>query len=100
MNENNRVYVDKDLKELIPMFLENRSQDISKLKNLLANKKYNEIEDLGHKIKGSGGGYGFDRVTNLGRKIEKTAALKNFSKLEALIDEFAEHMDKVEIIYE
>ena len=100
MNENNKVYVDKDLKELIPMFLENRSQNINELKELLEEKKLAEIENIGHKIKGSGGGYGFDRVTDLGRAIEKAAAEEKHDKLQKLIDEFAEHMDKVEIIYE
>ena len=96
----NKVYVDKDLKELIPMFLENRSQNINELKELMKEKKFDEIENLGHKIKGSGGGYGFDRVTDLGRAIEEAAAEEKFHELQGLIDEFAEHIDRVEIIYE
>ncbi len=100
MSEKNKVYVDKDLKELIPMFLENRSQNINELRELMEEKKFDEIENLGHKIKGSGGGYGFDRVTDLGRAIEKAAAEEKFDELQELIDEFSEHIEKVEIIYE
>ena len=100
MSKKNKVYVDEDLEELIPMFMENRNQDISDLREMLENEEYEQIEELGHKIKGSGGGYGFDRVTDLGRAIEKAAAKEKFAELQNLIEEFAEHIDKVEIIYE
>ena len=98
--QENIVYVDSDLKELIPMFLENRADNIAELKKLLKEENYEGIEKLGHKIKGSGGGYGFDKVTDLGREIEQAAAAGNTKKLRDLIEELAEHMDKVEIKYE
>ena len=98
--QENIVYVDSDLKELIPMFLENRAQNIEELEKLLTDNNYEDIEKLGHKIKGSGGGYGFDRVTELGREIEQAAAAENAEKLHDLIEELAEYMDKLEIKYE
>ncbi|SDM29131.1 Hpt domain-containing protein [Halarsenatibacter silvermanii] len=98
--EKNIVHVDEDLKELIPMFLENRRQNIEDLQKLLAEKNYEEIEKLGHKIKGSGGGYGFDRVTELGRDIEEAAAAEDHSSLQKSIEELAEYMEGVEIVYE
>ncbi|WP_143422997.1 Hpt domain-containing protein [Halarsenatibacter silvermanii] len=94
------VNVDKDLKDLIPMFMENRSSDIGNFKEMLKNDNFDEIEELAHKIKGSGGSYGFDRMTELAREIEKAAECRNEDRIAELIAEFEEHLNKVEIVYE
>jgi len=35
------------------------------------------IRILGHTMKGSGGGYGFDRITEIGRQLEEAAKAGN-----------------------
>jgi len=51
-------------------------------------------------MKGSGGGYGFDYLTELGSQIEKAAELKNKHKIKKLITELENYLAKIEIIYE
>ncbi|UMZ72671.1 Hpt domain-containing protein [Natranaerofaba carboxydovora] len=96
----NTVYVDEDLKELIPDFMENRYEDIKKLKSSISTKDYEDIRKLGHTIKGVGGGYGFDYVTELGYKIEEAAKNGDEDLLNELIFELENHLDNVEIVYE
>ena len=95
-----QVYVDQDLKPLMPMFLDNRDEDIQELRDLLAEDDLEGLEELGHKIKGAGGGYGFDYVTELGREIEEAAKAGDLEEIKELVARLANYMDEVEIIYE
>lgn len=94
------VYVDIDLEELIPIFLNGRQEDIVALKNALAAKDFKELERLGHSLKGVGGGYGFDFITEIGDKIEKSALIADGSHIQSLIDVMETSLDNLEIIYE
>ncbi len=94
------VYVDIDLEELIPIFLNGRQEDIVALKNALAAKDFKELERLGHSLKGVGGGYGFDFITEIGDKIEKSALISDGSHIQSLIDIMETSLDNLEIIYE
>ncbi|MCK8818029.1 Hpt domain-containing protein [Natroniella sulfidigena] len=94
-----KVYVDRDLKALIPQFMNNRKEEVKQLKELFATDNLEEIESLSHAIKGTGGGYGFDKVTELGRKIEQAAAQEKREQIKESITELEEHLEMVEIIY-
>lgn len=94
------VYVDQDLQDLIPIFLENRYEEINKIKSAISEKDFETIKKIGHTIKGVGGGYGFDYVTELGYKIEKAAKISDEHLLIELINELETHLNNVEIVYE
>lgn len=96
----NKVYIDADLEFLIPQFLENREADIKNLEKLLEESEYDQIRIIGHSMKGSGGGYGFDYLTEIGSRIEKEAELKNESEIKKLIAELKNYLNNIEIIYE
>jgi len=96
----NKVYIDQDLEFLIPQFLENREEDIKKLEKLLQESEYDQIRIIGHSMKGSGGGYGFDYLTEIGSKIEKKAELENKDEIKKLIEELKNYLNNIEIIYE
>lgn len=96
----NKVYIDPDLEFLIPKFLENREEDINNLERLLKEAEYDQIRIIGHSMKGSGGGYGFDYLTELGSQIEKNAELKNEKELNKLIIELKNYLDNLEIVYQ
>ena len=67
------VKVDPDLEDLIPGFLDNRRADVGKLRDLLEAQNFTEIRIIGHSMKGAGGGYGFDAITDIGAAIEDAA---------------------------
>ena len=58
------------------------------------------IKQLGHNLKGTGGGYGFDKITELGRQLEEAAAEGKEEKIKALKEELAIYLEEVEIIYQ
>ena len=95
-----KIKIDKDLKPIIPQFLENREEDIEKINNYLKEDNYEKIEIIGHSMKGSGGGYGFEKITEIGEKIEKAAKSEDKEKINEQIEKLNKYLKELEIIYE
>ena len=93
------VYIDEDLADLIPGFLENRRSDVEKMNEALAGQDYETIRSLGHSMKGAGGGYGFDAITEIGRSLEEAAEAQNTGTIRTAIGDLIYYLDNVEIIY-
>ena len=94
------VNIDPDLADLIPGFLSNRKEDIVKLKSALANENIDDLRSIGHSLKGVGGGYGFQKITEIGAEIENCAKENNLQPIEDLIDILEDYLGRVEIIYQ
>lgn len=94
------IRADRDLEDLIPGFLDNRRRDIAEIESLLASHDYDAIKSLGHSMRGSGGGYGFDEITRLGALIEQFAKEKNSAGIVEQLKAFAGYLDRVEVIYD
>ena len=91
------VEVDPDLKEFIPEFLSNRQADIDTLRSALDRSDWETIRQLGHRMRGSGGGYGFDAITTLGTTLESAAKAQDKDTVKTSIDELAEYLARVVI---
>jgi len=94
------VRVDPDLADLIPGFLDNRRKDITAMQEALVQSDYETIRVLGHSMKGAGGGYGFETITEIGAALEKAAKGKSSETIRRWIGELSVYLDRVEIIYE
>lgn len=94
------VKVDEELEDLIPGFLENRQKDAEELINALGREDYETIRVLSHSMKGSGGGYGFDAISTLGKELETAAKEKDEKRIQALTDDLLVYVKQVEIVYE
>ena len=68
------VYIDQALKEIVPGFLENRRRDVQTLDTALRESNLVKIKTIGHRMKGDGGGYGFDAISVIGVALEQAAA--------------------------
>ena len=100
--ENKKIVVklDPELAELIPTFLKNRNTDIQALHDSLKKENYEIVERIGHGMKGAGGGFGFDAITEIGARIEKAAQEKNSDEVKNGIETLADYMKHVEVTYE
>ena len=94
------VYVDPDLEDLIPGFFQNRQKDVQRLSEALEQGDFEAIRIIGHSMKGAGGGYGFDRVTDLGAIIEEGAKAQDRERIREAVAELADYMSRVEVVYE
>lgn len=94
------VHVDTDLEDLIPGFLENRRNDVKSMLEALNQGDYETIRILGHSMKGSGGGYGFDAITDIGASLEQSAKGKNPEEIRKRVDELSTYLEHVEVRYD
>jgi CheY-like chemotaxis protein len=92
-----KIQLDKSILPLIPEYLENRKEDIKKILHALAEQNYNLIEDLGHKMKGSGKCYGFEKISMLGNKIEAFAKRKNASEIEESVGQMQDYLSNLQL---
>jgi len=94
------IHADIDLEDLIPGFLENRRKDIVEIESLLASDDYETIQRLGHSMKGAGGGYGFDEITNIGMHIEQASKEKNAGEIRIQMENLSRYLDCIEVVYD
>lgn len=92
------VYVDPDLKELIPEFIENIYKNTEEIKKLLMDGDLETIRGIGHSMKGSGGSYGFDEITRIGKEIEEAAKAGNKDDIARLNKSLVEYLSKVKVV--
>jgi HPt (histidine-containing phosphotransfer) domain-containing protein len=101
MKENShKVIIAKDLEDLIPVFLKNRHKEVDTLRVALASADFEQLRQLGHRMKGVGNSYGFERVSVIGKQIEDGARSGDRSALEESIAGYADYLANVEVAYE
>lgn len=94
------VHVDPDLEPIIPRFLEIQQEHLETIGSGMVNADYPELERLGHTLKGSGAGYGFSRISELGRSIELAAKAKDMGQIRELTAQLEDYLQKVVIIFD
>ena len=94
------VVVAKDLEDLVPTFMKNRGKELETLRTALAGRDFEQMRQLGHRMKGVGISYGFDKVSLLGNQIEDGAKAQDRTALDARIAEYADYLARVKIVYE
>jgi HPt (histidine-containing phosphotransfer) domain-containing protein len=93
------VCVDSDLADLIPGFLDNRRRDSERLRELVRDEQYAEIRLIGHSMKGAGGGYGFDAITDIGAAIERAALAQDAAGVRSMIVNLDDYLARVTVSY-
>lgn len=94
------VKVAKDLEDLIPVFMKNRVKEVDSLKTALAGGDFEQLRQLGHRMKGVGNSYGFAYVSAVGKRVEDAARIPDTAALKTCIDNYADYLAKVKIVYE
>jgi len=94
------VTVDIDIEDLIPEYMEMTRADLKSLQAALDARQYEIVGRIGHSLKGSGGGYGFDAITEIGGRIEQLAKSGAHDDLALLAGELGSYLDRVEIVFE
>ncbi len=95
-----KVTVAKDLEDLIPVFMKNRHKELDALRVALAAADFEQLRQLGHRMKGVGNSYGFARVSAIGKYVEDGARSGDRALLQRSISEYDDYLSKVQIAYE
>ncbi|OFZ96238.1 MAG: hypothetical protein A3H35_12085 [Betaproteobacteria bacterium RIFCSPLOWO2_02_FULL_62_17] len=94
------IRLDAELQAIVPKYLANRAKDCDSIREQAANGAFADAKRLGHNMKGTGGGYGFEEISRLGACIEAAAAAGEADRLLAVADELARYLARVKPVYE
>ena len=93
------VEIDEELSDLIPGFLERKREDARTLVTLVEQGDADAIGRLGHRMKGEGGSYGLDAISNIGRELEQAGKTHDMPAARRLSGELSGFLDRLEILY-
>ena len=102
MNDQNPIVIrlDAEMQEIVPKYLANRAKDCDSIREQVASNAFADARRLGHNMKGTGGGYGFEEISRLGTQIEAAAVAGEADRLLKLADELAQYLARIEPVYE
>lgn len=93
------VEVDSDVQSIVPEFLQNRKNDCRLIGSLLERDGFGEIRTLGHRMKGAGGSYGFDDISEIGEVIELAALAADKETISSAVLRLSEYLERVAVVY-
>jgi HPt (histidine-containing phosphotransfer) domain-containing protein len=93
------LYIDPGLEEIVPGFLENRRRDVQTLETALQENDLAQIHIIGHRMKGDGGGYGFDAISMMGAALEQAAAREDLDAIRQHTAELIDFLARVTVVY-
>jgi HPt (histidine-containing phosphotransfer) domain-containing protein len=94
------VQIDPDLSDLVPGFLANKRNDSNQIIAAAEKSDFDALGKIGHKIKGEGGSYGLDKISDIGADIERAAKAEDIEAAMRCGRELLAYLDAVEIVYE
>ena len=83
------VMIDPDIADLVPGFISGRRADAERLRTLASRNDFDGVRAMGHNLKGTGAGYGFDEVSRIGRELEIAAMARDGARVIGLAGEMA-----------
>lgn len=92
--------LDSDLEPLIPGYLERRQEDLATLQSAISDGDFSVIQGIGHNLKGSGAGYGFDDITDIGDGLELAGKASDAANAMSLVQRLGEYLQSLDIRYE
>lgn len=99
MSEIEVVEVEADLEDLMPLFMETRQKDLADLAAGLAAGNFTALRLTGHSMKGAGGSYGFDRVSEMGALIEEAALAGDAASIKVQMETLRGYLQRIQIKY-
>jgi CheY-like chemotaxis protein/HPt (histidine-containing phosphotransfer) domain-containing protein len=92
------VHADPKIEDLIPEFLQNRRQDVLSMLDALDRRDFATVERLGHGMRGAGGSWGFQAITDIGAALEKAAENTDSDASRKCVSELSRYLDRVEVV--
>jgi len=97
VNDRIQVSVEEWLRPVVSGYLEKRLGDVAKLREALDRSDFITIRTLGHQMSGTGGGYGFERITEIGSALEESALAGDAARIRASVEDLDHYLTAVRI---
>jgi adenylate cyclase len=92
------IHPDDEIRQLVPAFLAHRRRDLVSLTSALAAMDFHALRILGHTIKETGRGYGFDGITEIGSAIERAAHHEDPDAVQTRITHLSAYLHRVKVM--
>ncbi len=93
------VHVEPGMEDVVPGYLEKRRKEIQVYQQALAGQDFETLIMMGHKMKGTGTGYGFPALTELGGAIEQAARRKDTQSIGESLNRFTAYVENIQLEY-
>jgi HPt (histidine-containing phosphotransfer) domain-containing protein len=93
------VEIDNVLSPIVPEFLSNRRDDCALIHQLVSEGNFSEIRRMGHRMKGTGGSYGFDEISEIGEAVEEASLAADGETILNQIQRLSDYLDRVSVVY-
>ena len=85
---------DEEWAEMQEMYINFTSKELEKIQKGMDTATMESLRTFGHNIKGSGGMYGFDSVTELGAKIEAAAKEDKLEEIRSFFKDLSDFLEQ------
>lgn len=93
------VVISKEMDDLVPDYIKSRKIEVIKLTEALSQNNFQLIQTTGHKLSGSAGSYGFQRLSEIGRDLEESAKASDYPSASLALSEYKLYMRLLTISY-
>jgi CheY-like chemotaxis protein len=94
-----QVHAKAGLEDLIPGYLANRRHDLLALYEAVNRGDLPAARTIGHGMKGSGHGYGFPAISEIGRSIEQCASSQDAAGIVKQVSSLEDYLLRLEVVY-
>ena len=94
-SKDRRARAAQRLTERTPAYLQNCRQNIVAMHDALDRADFEAVTILGHNLRGSGGGFGFQAITDIGAGIEQAAADADTAASRQWVAELSSYLDRI-----
>jgi len=94
--KNSRINIDPEIRDILPMFIASRWQDVASLQDAMAHEDPSLVCKIGHQLKGSGSSFGFPMISTIGKRLEQAASAGNWQKISHSIDRLINYLVQLE----
>jgi HPt (histidine-containing phosphotransfer) domain-containing protein len=88
---------DPDFRELLEMFFTSLQESTGLLRSLHASGDVGQLQREAHKLKGSGGGYGFPGLSEEAAALETACKACDLAQVEQTLNRLLDYASRIEI---
>lgn len=92
------IHPDPILADLVPVFLRHCDENLTVMRDALGIADFETVRDIAHSIRGAGGSYGFQRLTDIGAALELAADQRDLGASTQLIDNISRYLRRVQVV--
>ena len=94
------VHVDASFEPLIPKFMVNRKKEVVAMQEAMTSQDFETVRKISHGMKGAGGSYGFDRVSERAAVIEQAAKVTDAAVIQRELSLLGADLERIEVVYD